>query len=106
MEGDIVKKFLSKIWFWLFPRKRYIFVEADYIFFKKVFKVKSVNGRFGIIWIHNPCMFKMGENGTCINDMKGTDGYGKPFGSARWFDNYDGEYDKYDWQWHLHNPCC
>ena len=101
MEGDIVKKFLSKIWLWLFPRKRYIFVEVDYLFGpnpKTVFKVKAVNGRFGIIWLYDPCMFVMGENGVCINDMKETEGYGKPSSVAKWFDTYDGPYREYNWQ--------
>lgn len=81
-----MKKIFLRIRDWLFPRVRYIFVEADYLFSKNrttVFKVKAINGRFGILWLYDPCMLMMGENGVCINDMKGTRGYGKPTSIAK-----------------------
>lgn len=76
-------------------------MEVDYLFGsnpKTVFKVKAVNGRFGIIWLYDPCMFLMGENGECINAMKETAGYGKPFKCVRWLDKYDGDFKEYNWQ--------
>lgn len=96
-----MKNILAKIRNFFFPPKQFIFVEADYIIGKDskvVFRVEVVKGRFGIVYLYNPCMFKLGQNGECINDMKETVGYGKPFPSVRWLKSYVGPYKEYDWQ--------